>query len=162
MTDTVGQVFLAQTVGCARCHDHKFDKISEKEYFQLQAFFANTSEVNDIPANKGPQELAFEAEQTKYRDATAEVRGQIKALLDPIRDAALKYHKERYLTDSRESIFKPEAQWTALDRWVNHRLVNVTSQEDVVAYLRYVGENKDDPSYTAGQRRALAEVPATG
>ena len=149
MTDTVGQVFLAQTVGCARCHDHKFDKISQKEYFQLQAFFANTSEVNDIPADKGPQEVAFEAAQSKYRDATAEVRGQIKALLDPIRDAAMKYHKERYLTDSRESIFKPESQWTALDRWVNHRLANVTSQEDVVAYLRYVGENKDDPSYTA-------------
>ncbi len=149
MTDTVGQVFLAQTVGCARCHDHKFDKISQKEYFQLQAFFANTSEVNDIPADKGPQEVAFEATQTKYREATADVRAQVKALLDPIRDAALKYHKERYLTDSRESIFKPEAQWTALDRWVNHRLANVTGQEDVVAYLRYVGENKDDPNYTA-------------
>jgi len=148
MTDTVGQVFLAQTVGCARCHDHKFDKISQKEYFQLQAFFANTSEVNDIPADKGPLELAFEAQQVKYREASAEVRAQIKALLDPIRDAGVKYHKERYLTDSREAIFKPEAQWTALDRWVNHRLANVSGQEDIVAYLRYVGENKDDPSYT--------------
>jgi hypothetical protein len=148
MTDTVGQVFLAQTIGCARCHDHKFDKISQKEYFQLQSFFANTSEVNDIPADKGPQELAFEAQQAKYREASAEVRAQIKALLDPIREAGMKYHKERYLTDSREIIFKPEAQWTALDRWVNHRLANVSGQEDIVAYLRYVGENKDDPSYT--------------
>lgn len=148
MTDTVGQVFLAQTVGCARCHDHKFDRISQQEYFRLQAFFANTSEVNDIPADKGPRELAFEQAQAKYRDATQDLRAQIKALLDPIRAAAIQYHKERYLPDSRESIFKPEAQWTALDRWVNHRLANVSGQEDLVAYLRYVGENKDDPNYT--------------
>ena len=148
MTDTVGQVFLAQTVGCARCHDHKFDRISQQEYFRLQAFFANTSEVNDISADTGPQELAFGQAQAKYRDATQDIRTQIKALLDPIRAAAVQYHKERYLPDSREAIFKPEAQWTALDRWVNHRLANVSGQEDLVAYLRYVGENKDDPSYT--------------
>ena len=69
MVDTVGQVFLAQTVGCARCHDHKFDKISQKEYFQLQAFFANTSEVNDIPADKGSQEIAFADDRARYQAA---------------------------------------------------------------------------------------------
>jgi hypothetical protein len=161
MTDTVGQVFLAQTVGCARCHDHKFDKISQKEYFQLQSFFANTSEVNDIPADKGPQELEYEAAQAKYREAVKDIRDQQKAILAPIREAALKYHKERYLTDSREAIFKPEAQWTPLDRWVNHRLANVTTEDDYVSYLRYVGENKDDPSYTEenGERyRKYAEL----
>jgi Protein of unknown function (DUF1553)/Protein of unknown function (DUF1549) len=148
MTDTVGQVFLAQTVGCARCHDHKFDKISQKEYFQLQSFFANTSEVNDIPADKGPQEIEFEAAQAKYREATKDIRAQQKAILEPLRAAALQFHKERYLTDSREAIFRPQDQWTALDRWVNHRLANVSSEDDYVSYLRYVGENKDDPNYT--------------
>ena len=148
MTDTVGQVFLAQTVGCARCHDHKFDKISEKEYFEFQAFFANTSEVNSIPADTGPQELAYEAADAKYKEATKDIRAQQKAILDPIRDAALKYHKERYLTDSREAIFKPESEWTPQDRWINHRLANVTTEADIVSYLAYTGENKDDPNYT--------------
>lgn len=148
MVDTVGQVFLAQSVGCARCHDHKFDKISQKEYFQLQAFFANTSEVNDIPADKGPQEIAFEQARDQYQAATQNIRDQQKAILDPVRDAAVKYHKERYLQDSQVSLFKPESDWTALDRWVNHRLANVTQQADYFAYLNYVGENKDDPNYT--------------
>ena len=148
MTDTVGQVFLAQTVGCARCHDHKFDKISEKEYFEFQAFFANTSEVNSIPADIGAQELAYEAADAKYKEATKDIRAQQKAILDPIRDAALKYHKERYLTDSRDAIFKPESEWTPQDRWINHRLANVTTEADIVSYLAYTGENKDDPNYT--------------
>lgn len=148
MVDTVGQVFLAQSVGCARCHDHKFDKISQKEYFQLQAFFANTSEVNDIPADKGPQEIAFEQARDKYQGATKEIRDEQKAIIDPVRAAAIKYHKERYLQDSQVSLFKPENQWTALDRWVNHRLANVSQPSDYFAYLNYVGENKDDPNYT--------------
>jgi Protein of unknown function (DUF1553)/Protein of unknown function (DUF1549) len=148
MVDTVGQVFLAQSVGCARCHDHKFDKISQKEYFQLQAFFANTSEVNDIPAEKGSEEIAFEQAREKYQAATKEIRDQQKAIIDPIRDAAIKYHKERYLQDSQVSLFKPESDWTPLDRWVNHRLANVTQASDYFAYLNYVGENKDDPNYT--------------
>jgi hypothetical protein len=156
IVDTVGQVFLAQTVGCARCHDHKFDKISEKEYFQLQAFFANLSEVDDIPADKGPEEIAFEQAQKKYREATKAIRDQEKALIAPVNELAVKYQKERYLQDSQVSLFKPESQWTALDRWVNHRH-DVVAGTEYFGYLGYVGENKEDPNYTPENGARYAE-----
>jgi hypothetical protein len=44
ITDAVGAVFLGLTVGCARCHDHMFDAIRQKDYYRLQAFFAATHE----------------------------------------------------------------------------------------------------------------------
>jgi hypothetical protein len=46
--DVVGAAFLGLTVGCARCHDHKFDPIPQKDYFRLQAVFA-ASDVCETP-----------------------------------------------------------------------------------------------------------------
>ena len=42
--NTAGSVFLGLTIGCAQCHDHKFDPISQREYYRLFAFFNNVDE----------------------------------------------------------------------------------------------------------------------
>ena len=47
--NTFGKVFLGLTVECARCHDHKYDPISQKEYYRLFAFFNNVNEAGQVP-----------------------------------------------------------------------------------------------------------------
>jgi hypothetical protein len=49
------------------------------------------------------------------KDATKEIRAKQKAILDTVRTVGVKYHEERYLTDSREAIFKPEGD---KNRWM--------------------------------------------
>lgn len=44
-SETVGTALMGLTVACARCHDHKFDPISQKDYFQMAAFFNNVKEL---------------------------------------------------------------------------------------------------------------------
>lgn len=47
-TNTLGTAFLGLTVECARCHDHKFDPISQKDYYSLFSFFNNIDEAGQI------------------------------------------------------------------------------------------------------------------
>ena len=41
--NTTATVWLGSTIGCAQCHNHKYDPFSQKEYYQLMAFFANSA-----------------------------------------------------------------------------------------------------------------------
>jgi hypothetical protein len=47
-TNTLGDAFLGLSVGCARCHDHKYDPVSQKNYYQLSSFFNNVEEAGQI------------------------------------------------------------------------------------------------------------------
>ena len=56
-TSTLGTTWLGLTVGCAQCHDHKFDPISQKDFYQLSAFFNNTEDTvidAPLPGELGP------------------------------------------------------------------------------------------------------------
>jgi Protein of unknown function (DUF1549) len=136
MTDTVGEVFLAQTVGCARCHNHKTDKITQRDYYQLQSFFANTSAVDHIAARKGEQELAYEQAEAKWQEATKDIRVQKKAIIDSVREKAKLYLLERYSAATQVSLKKlyavPRDQWTAQDRWIIQRFSGYDT-DDVLA-----------------------------
>ena len=80
-TNTVGTVWLGLTVGCAQCHDHKYDPISQQEYYQLFAFF-NTAEEASIPAPL-PGEIG------PYLRAVPSYRKQREALLEEFKIAPL-------------------------------------------------------------------------
>ncbi len=49
--DTFGTIFLGLTIGCARCHDHKYDPISHEDYYRLFAYFNNVTEWGVGPNN---------------------------------------------------------------------------------------------------------------
>lgn len=147
ITDTVGKVFLGQTVECARCHNHKLDKISQKDYFALQAFFANTSVRDDIPAAIGAQEIAYKEAAAKYEAEIAPINAAKKALIDPVREQANKYLKERYDNDTLVSLNKPEKEWNAHDRWINNYYGPYVDDDRLAGYLQDTSTDKTAPDY---------------
>ena len=87
MTDAIGSVFLGVTMGCARCHDHEFDDISQQDYYRLQAFLSATYEHNEVLADtKTPEVWKKRNDQLKDRISElkkriSEATGKIKAKL---------------------------------------------------------------------------------
>ena len=70
-TATVGTVWLGLTVGCAQCHDHKYDPVSQKDFYGLFSFFNGADEVNiDAPlaGEMGPYLRAFPAFERNKRE----------------------------------------------------------------------------------------------
>ncbi len=67
-TSTMGQAFMALTLGCARCHDHKYDPISQKNFFELSSFFNQVDEAGQISwddATPAPTMLLTDPEKDK-------------------------------------------------------------------------------------------------
>jgi hypothetical protein len=76
MTNIVGAAFLGVTVGCARCHDHKFDPIRQSDYYRLQAFFATTYE-KDVPRATAEQEAEWKAKSEPVQAEIKAIRAQM-------------------------------------------------------------------------------------
>lgn len=76
---TTSEVFLGLTMGCAQCHDHKYDPISQRDYYQFFAFF-NTLSDRGLDGNAGQNPVpAIQAQTVLPKDEVAEVRRQLAA-----------------------------------------------------------------------------------
>ena len=76
-TDTMATLWMGMTAGCARCHDHKFDPLSQREYYQLFAFFNNVEENGrDGVAETATPDIEIELPGYRQKIATARLAMQ--------------------------------------------------------------------------------------
>lgn len=85
-TATVGSVFLGLTVGCARCHDHKFDPITQRDYYSLFAYFYNNDEPGLYRQSRDPNR-ALEPALDVLSDEQSAARTALANDLDAARAA---------------------------------------------------------------------------
>ena len=76
-TDIIGATFLGLTVGCARCHNHKLEPISQQDYYRLQAYLSATEEHNIILASADEQR-EWEAKTKRAKDVIDVLRAKLK------------------------------------------------------------------------------------
>ena len=111
--NTTATAFLGLTVGCAQCHDHKFDPITQREYYQIFAFLNNQDEPNLEVAS--PEEMA---KRDAYRAKTKDIEAELKQYADSI--APIQAAWEGSLTEPQRSKLRDEVQ-TALLLLPEHR-----------------------------------------
>ena len=98
MTSTVSSVFLGLTVGCAQCHDHKYDAIPTADFYRMQAFFSTVQIPRPLPGDiyqiGGPIAAEFyrkdekawaERKRREFNEATARSKADLEQLTTALR-----------------------------------------------------------------------------
>jgi hypothetical protein len=123
MIATVGRGVMGLTVQCARCHDHKFDPIGQKDYYRLQASLFGYVEVDHplVPADK------FKAENTRIDALVQPLRREVREIEQPYRDQLLPLKYKKYPENVQAAIRTPEAERTAGQVLLANQVIRTTS-----------------------------------
>ncbi|HVR84562.1 MAG TPA: PSD1 and planctomycete cytochrome C domain-containing protein [Planctomycetota bacterium] len=108
MTDTTALVFLGLTLGCARCHDHKFEPLAQRDYYRLLAFFASAAFRRETPVPTAAERAACEEGQKAYQ-TIPQVR-ELAALEAGARDKVRRRKLSRVSPEARMAVETPPEQ----------------------------------------------------
>jgi hypothetical protein len=118
LTDTTGDVFLGAGMQCARCHDHKFDPILQRDYYALRSFFNNTLPVENRAAWTNQEAGEHALKLSAWEKETKSIRDEIATLENKYRGDATNKAVKIFPDDVQEMINKPEAQRTPYEQQV--------------------------------------------
>ncbi len=150
-TDTTASVFLGLTLGCARCHDHKFEPFSQRDYFALQAFYTPAVFLRDLPVPKPADRVAQEAAIARYRVRAEVPQEQLDALEAPYRGKLLAGRMSALSEDARLAHRTPPGKRTAeqegtvaetapLLKFTDAELAGAMSPDDRARRMRLLAE----------------------
>jgi hypothetical protein len=140
LTDVAGDVFMGMGIQCARCHDHKFDPILQKDYFRLRAFFAPILPREDLVVATEGERAAYEAQLSVWQRATIDLRDELEELEAPYRAAAGETAMEKFTEDLQDLILKPLSERSPLE----HQIAELAYRQVTYEHRRMAGRIKGE------------------
>lgn len=140
--DTAATVFMGMTMGCARCHDHKYDPISQKDFYRFGAFF-NTIPEKGLDGTRGNAEPVLELPTDSQAERAKFIKTRMPEVEKALESAAV---KEAYAKWQKTARFAPDPRQGLLAHYQMDG-----SLADSSGNYRHGVSLKDDFSYVASQ-----------
>jgi hypothetical protein len=140
VTDVTADVFLGLGMGCARCHDHKYDPILQKDYYRLQAFFTPLLPRDDLTIPKAPYQPGADERRAAWEVATAEIRGQVEKLIEKQKKSAEFGAVTKFQPDMQAMLGKPREARTPLEK----QLADLAYRQIQMEYDKIAGALKGE------------------
>ncbi|WP_439621915.1 PSD1 and planctomycete cytochrome C domain-containing protein [Gemmata sp.] len=144
ITDVTADAFLALGLGCARCHDHKFDPVLQKDYFSLQSFFAGLRFVDEPVFPSAAARAEYEAELAAWDAKTAPLREKMAALLGPVLAKIQANAGDKYPPEIQAVIHKPAAERTPGERQLYELAMRQVRELELDRAPSRLGKHKDE------------------
>ena len=130
VTENTGLTFLGMTIGCARCHDHKFDDIKQVDYYRWQACFAAILPNDDVSIASKQQVKEYQGKMQAWEKATKPIRDAIDSELADDGQAAREDAIAAYDPQTKAAIETPPEKRSCLQKqlageaeeWIESRL----------------------------------------
>jgi Protein of unknown function (DUF1553)/Protein of unknown function (DUF1549)/Planctomycete cytochrome C len=126
MINTIGRGVLGLTVNCARCHNHKFDPISQKDYYAMQASLNGYVET-DYPLAPKDQVEAYQRKTAEIDAALAPLRQQVRQIEEPYRARIVQEKYKKYPDNVQRAIAVPEEKRTPGEALLAGQVIRTTS-----------------------------------
>ncbi len=150
--NTTGTAFLGLTIGCCQCHDHKFDPLTQKDFYGLFAFLNNSDEP-ELPLAPADEVARAEKAGTKVETYVAALPAKDPAILERM----VKW--EQSLTPTQRQAL-PQGVREAFDVGLEKR-TDAQKHLELTAFIEHAEENKQHKSALKKLRDSAPEVPTT-
>ena len=115
VTDVTGDAFLGLSVGCARCHDHKFDPILQEDYYRLRAAFGTMLPRDDVPGVDLSERQRYQSELSQWEQRATDLRQQLAEIRQPYLERKRRAAIERFPEDIQQIMAKDAAERNPLE-----------------------------------------------
>ena len=143
VTNVTGDALLGLGLQCARCHDHKFDPITQRDYYRLQAFFTPLLQRASMPVGTLEQRTVFHEKQVAWAEATEAIRERLHTIEQP---ALLKQTTgegfDKFIDKIKVMIRKRPEKRTAYERQIAELSERQFGVEPAKLEQRLAGETK--------------------
>lgn len=99
VTETTADALLGMGIGCAKCHDHKYDPLVQEDYFRLQAVFTSFSAVDRVPLLDSLERSEYEAQLQQWREKYQRLLDEKTAIERPHFERAMQAAVEKFPPD---------------------------------------------------------------
>ena len=103
LVETTSSALLGLTMSCCRCHDHKFDPLSQADHFRLRAFFEPVKFADDLPLDLAPEQASIRAHNEALDKESKPLTEKRQALLDGVKKR-IKNERLAKLTDEERDL----------------------------------------------------------
>ena len=142
----VSEVWMGATVGCAQCHDHKYDPYTIKDHYALASFFADLGDRgfngNSLPTQRPPEIRIFTAEQqTKLDQLSQEIAGYLPKDIQ-LRLNDLDANKSKFTRELNKAKKDKKALWEKRLAELEPKYLELTDQATIDRYRNLVEQRK--------------------